>query len=566
MADETEPPNSTGDEGRRPDPDGPGRRLPWFDRLQNGLLSFAGRRFYGQLPAFVHKPFDVLIAWLYRLSSVHHEKSRPLNDGNYNIVIPTDERISVPYVWVVEMFPPSYADGMFRSIRRAGWTQDSPLLGTNVENIIRRARQSGNLGSRSIAKLVDPAEMDQSSRRIFGYKAERLPPMFKSIDVTLVELGSSLTALVAGFELKQHDSLRLDRALRAVREPVVTNLGRGAHSVRSRLDESNRWVERERAAIHDQARGWFVRRMPGVFAAESRGKQLPTMDLIITEIAKPFVTTFRDGGNYLPALGLSPGLFRTTAPELPGISFTQYSPGHQSDPNREYDLYSLSGCLLDIPNNDDATSGGEPPSIRIIANEVNELVPRFLARLGITALLGLKSRSSAASRDLAHDLHSRHAVRSTKKLRESFLRGSLDTLSIASGVRLITTFPNDYKWNVMEFFTERNLIPTLESVSQHVEPESQLSSMLLYQRQQAKSLLRDDAETRQILGVVASLTGSIEGMRVQRWALWISLLSLVTALIAIAISIAAADGGSAHMDVVRSIFSGLRIFWRNVIQ
>lgn len=468
---------------------------------------------------------------LMRKHSLNYARSRPLTDPLYNIVIPQEEKIQLPMIWVVEMFPPSYAASMARNIRKAGWREAWPRTRGDVQDRVRRARVTGTVNSTTLAKLLAAGE---PGSRLMGYAPTRLPAQYRSIEVTMIELQNSLTAIVATFELSESESLALDRILRVVPQPKVERLRRGGHSIQDRIGVSASLVANERARIRSDARAWLSHRLPGVFAVEAAGR-LPVLDLIVTEVAEPFVTNMRDVGNYLPALGLGHEFYRTVSPELPGLRFSEYRQDRWA-PSDEHDLFNLSGRFSGILSDVEPDFNGGPRTMRAIKAHVSEGVGRYLSRLAISSLLSLKERQSASARDAAHALHGRRSVRSVKSLRESFLRGSLDTLSVASGIKSLTSDARTYRWSVPEFETQLDS-RHLKLGKTPLPPENQLGYIAKAQQEQAEKLIQDDIDTRQILGVVASLTASVESMRTQRWAFGISVLSLSVALVAVIVTI-----------------------------
>ncbi|WP_156891258.1 hypothetical protein [Agromyces subbeticus] len=491
-------------------------------------MGWSGYRF---TPKPIRRCLSRFHNWLLRSESLQHERSRPLTHPLYNIVVPADEKVHLPLIWAVEMFPPSYAASMARNIQKAGWRATWPSAHGDVQERVRRARVTGTVNSTTLARLLSA---DEPAAHLMGYTPTRLPKEYRSIEITMIELQNSLTAIVAAFELSEPESLALDRLLHVVPEPEIKPLRGGGHSIRSRIQMSGELIEQERARMRAGVRRWLSRRVPGVFALEAQG-HLPVMDLLVTTIAAPFESNMRDIGNYLPALGIAQQFYQTVAPELPGLRFSEYQPDRRS-PIDEPDLFNLSGRLSDILSDDEPYFNGRPRTIRAITARVSEDVGRYMSRLAISSLLSLKARQSAKSRDAAYALHGKRSIRSIKSLRESFLRGSLDTLAIAAGIKALTSDAYTYKWNVPEFETE--LDPKYRQPGEAPKaPENQLDYLANVQREQADLLIQADADTRQILGVVASLTASVEGMRTQRWGFGISVLSLLVALVAVVMTV-----------------------------
>ena len=179
---------------------------------------------------------------------------------------------------------------------------------------------------------------------------------------------------------------------------------------------------------------------------------------------------------------------------------------------------------------------------------IESAAPRLLSRLAISDYLQMKLRQSAHSRDLAHHEHGRRPVRSTKRIRESFLRGSIDTVAVATGMRELVGDLASFKWDVVEFIVEPRSSPGPTTDQTGQRRSFLLENLAKSQDHLARMLLEEEAATRSIIGVVASLNSSIESIRSQRWAIGIAFISLVAAVLALGLTLKGAKAAEVGLS------------------
>ena len=511
-----------------------------------GQLSVVPRSWWKALTAKVHtipllggvvRRID-MSSWKRRTLAL--ELARPLDDPSYNLCVPDGQSVRVPVIWVIELFPPSYASSMQRSILKQGWREDNSWRGFDTAQKIRMARQIGTSNARDLVRLV---AQDQPYHPLTGSVQARLPKSFLRVDVNLIELGNSLTAVCAAIELRPEAAESVDRAMRRPALPRAQRTGWG-FSIFHRQDASRRYVADAHGELRAEARRWLSARIPGVFSKEASGR-LPVLDLIVAAEESPRMDALKASGMWA-ALGVASDFLITESPALGGIRFNEYvHPVMRS--TQDFDVFSLFVEAPLVKTASGLALIGENKAYASFAMGAKASVSVFFSRVAINSLLALKSSQSADARDAAHKLHRRRSVSSIKSLRESFLRGSLDNLSVARGIKRIASNHQEYHWQAAEFETRYNA--EYDSTRAADKPENQLDKLAAWQRKEADDLLDQDSQTREVLGVVASLTAGIEGIRSQRWALFVALLSLVAAVVAVALSLAAQNQSAVGASV-----------------
>lgn len=155
----------------------------------------------------------------------------------------------------------------------------------------------------------------------------------------------------------------------------------------------------------------------------------------------------------------------------------------------------------------------------------------FMARWGLTALLRLLRSSASIAHDNARDLHGGTSSRDLKRLRIRTLTTSLDLATLEDDLKLY----NRRRWRDREpvfyldytkWFKERDE----EEGRRPFKPVNLNKQERKNQSRLARELVEFDAEYREVLSTVASLGASLDSRRVQRVAIWVSVVSVIVAL------------------------------------
>lgn len=518
-----------------------GTKWRWYDvpyRLLN--LPWSVRK---RLPRPIRHALFAAQNRLVMYNSLERERVSFPDDPVYNIKVPDGERIRLPVMWVAEMYSPSYAGDLLKRLSKQGWQAADFIRkpGDETANRLRRARESDYLGWSRIASVVSATSdaWDPMSRRA------RIPAGIQQINVFLFWLGSSLTVVVAEFELDNDGQMSLDRVVRSKHEPRLYRSG-GRLWLDGRMFAGIENIQRERERIHALGRDWLAKELPGIFSAEDDSR-LPVLDLLVTEVLDPLVEEDPDFSNLIRALGLTRGFEQVTLPEVPGVVLTDYSPeGLREDDTAQW---TLAARLSDVPER--PHTGYKVDDPRRVAAHLTYGAPGLLSRLALTSLLDLKQRKAAAARDLAHNVHSWQPIKSAKNLRASLLRSSLDLEMIANDVDQLTSDPHKYDYEVPRLRTERLWVPKPQkrtllqrARARWAKPASNTNDNDLLriwaerQRSKAKRLLELDRALVGLLDVVASLNASIDGIRAQRASVTLSVISALVAVAALIVAVA----------------------------
>lgn len=298
-----------------------GSRWRWYDvpyRFLRWLLSSWRRR---------------LIPWRlrYRLNNGlnffmafdHYErlKVKDKTDPLHNLIVPADEAVTQGGIWVAEFFPPSYYSTLLEALSANGWDERNhlrPIDGTNAEQVTQARRGRGFAWSR-FGTVANP----DSPYLVFDAKREVLPEEFDLIELTAVQLGTSLTSVVACVRLSKKGASALNEVWKAEHEPTFEWRGLRRPHVEDRNFAAIHATQRERQRLHDLARKWLAQRCGGYFA-DTEARQ-PVVDFNLFQKFDPTTATdSRELSGPLRALGMEGNhLYNYISPQLPGAVIVQ---------------------------------------------------------------------------------------------------------------------------------------------------------------------------------------------------------------------------------------------------
>jgi hypothetical protein len=236
------------------------------------------------------------------------EEVDALGIDNPSTVPPDGEHLLWPALWMVEVFLPTHADGLTRSIKALGWDQEGGIMGrSDALKWLREARSHGGPSMVSPGSFLSrrplPAGMVALAPRI------EIPETFRSLSPTFIQLGPGVTVLVARFTLAEQERSCLEDALREPAKARAQATGWIGYQVSPasvvRLEHLGDARERVRRA----AAGWLGDNLAGVFA--ERGSEPPSWDLVTSE-REPLSPADLDNDDWRQGLGLGFGIDRWT--------------------------------------------------------------------------------------------------------------------------------------------------------------------------------------------------------------------------------------------------------------
>lgn len=449
---------------------------------------------------------------------IQTKKVRELDDPHYNLLIPEGEFVTQGGLWAVEFFPPSQYSDLERQLKSNGWDKDGAIYrtGSNAE-MVAEARTGQGWSWTRIAEVRNPnAALGVSS------VLQPLPKEFSSAEVNAVQIGKSLTAVVAFFTFSELGAKSLDTAWRTPREPYLVTHGLKRADVVDRRIASIRATKAERRRLHGQARRWLESNCRGYFAT-TRERQ-PVIDLTLFHNYDPLTHDRRmiDMGDSLDALGLSAGHLLYVSPQLPGGTFVPEDrlrgPLFQSVEN----CWGFIGSVESMQAEGRGAYGPKPWSAATIAHMSDEAMRAFLLRVAAHKYLQELRVTYVRARDSARATHGRYSASRLKNLRSEMLQTSLDLHVVARD--LATLWDNPYL-NMQVTIQDR---PDVKQ--EHRLPSFDFAADLRQRQSEGfKELIEEDAAYRELMVTVASLGSSAEASQLSKTALVVAAVSLLVA-------------------------------------
>src|SRR5664279_5518222 len=509
-----------------------GRR--WYDLPYRALMWLSSSWRRKVMPRRVRESLNAGLNYLIPFHEHDLHKVWSRDDPMETISVPADEHVTVPGIWVVELFPPSEFASLENAIERNSWDKKRRYLHDREGNreMLERSRSGEGWTWWRLADITSP----ESGYWFPDGRKEKLPAAFNAIELRAIQIGAGLTAVVAYFHLTDDAAASLDAVWHTPHEPQLVR-GPGRPRAENRMWATFRITQESRRALHDAARGWMADRCPGFFATNDEPQLL--MDMLLLNKHDPIPgRTDRDFSEALRALGLTGhDVLHRTSPEVPQMLLcpVERSLCRALGPKRTWALWGNQDIVaaatphLDMYGSDNA---------RAITHAADKRMRNVLVMLAVSDFLTIMEAKYAELRDSARTRHVTFKARGLQRLRASFLTLSLDLASVARDVDAFwrrgwrdegdAQFKLDYApWIVAD---------DEKTGRKRFTPIDINDDLRKRQRKWFKKLIAADRDYRDILSTVASLGASVDAFKIGRLALWVAFSSLGVALVTLLIA------------------------------
>lgn len=498
---------------------GEGRR--WYDppgRLVRWLRLRAQRR---RVPRFILDGLMRLEMVLISVNSLEQYRRRTgsMRPWDVPIELPAGERIEHGGFWLVELYPPSVASRLTKAAKRHGWG-DRPgrMFDEPMTEVIERARRRSGRSWFRLAEIVGSHGRWRRPDSQLG----RLPAEIEGVELVAVQIGRSLTAVVAFFRLSELGRLAMDATLRGEHEPTLRwNRGRPLVDSSHFMSMLNTQAERQR--LHDLGRRWMARACPRYFAQREDGA--PVIDLAVLQEADPTKDLDRDMRDVLRALGMDEGGYRLTSPQLPSLVLTEGRALPRPYPG-------LRNCWGLVARHSDLRQacadrgyGWTPDDAMGMAQIMDDDVRNLALYLGVYSYAQQQIAAYAEARDRARERYRRSSPRRLQRLSNELLSLSLDMSVTARDARLPWTddWRQHYRIDVHGDPPES---------WQHPPPRWNFIEHLgKVTTESLDELTEEDRTYRDVLATAASINASAADARLGRRAIVAALASLAVAVV-----------------------------------
>lgn len=528
----------------------------WFDFPYNALewLSSGWRR--KLLPRRFREWTNLGLNYLIPFAEHQRNKVWSREDWMHNLTVPADEHVTVGGIWVVELFPPTEIPRLEEAIRRNGWDRRRRFIkdaAANLENLDESRSGSGP----SWWRVADVVRTDSTWFVIDAVRSQ-MPPDFEVVSLRAIQVGAGLTAVLAHFTLSDAAAASVDETWHLDHEPMLVHRWGRPDSL-NRLWAGIRRTQLARKALHDAARTWMSRRVPGFFASARRPHL--SLDLMLFDRHDPSFVGRRATSMREPMRALGLGRYddyplRST--QLPKLVLTPPDSGLR-DPMSQDPAWSLVGRRQHVADalGERLDAWGSDPD-RAIANRLVDGMNNLLVMLSVGAWLDVAERRYASLRDRAVVRHGKFKPGAIRELRQRILTLSLDLATMNRDVMTFWKSPV-WRWDGGAEFEYREApdwrLRLRRDGKQEPEPENFNRGLQRKQKDRFRRLLAEDRGVRDILSTVASLGASADTFKMGRRALGIAFASLAVALATVMVS----EIGS------RSVISWLLELWQKVV-
>jgi len=437
------------------------------------------------------------------------------------------EDLHLAGIWVTEIYLPSNIDALIAGLDGLGWRQGRLTQNEDLANWVRDSR-SRPLQTRSIGFVVSPDHPNFTA-----HFTTRLPSGMRAAFPQLHTLSSGLSAMVVLFIPETSIATRPTEILNAEYEeqfallPPPMMSGGFVRRIAKRIGWRvlPKWLLtsgeasyspsiRRRAAIRDffeeQRRAcseWVEAQLPGSFASLNDGAELPSIQLLTTEVDAPLrPDTDNDAFAYS---GLTHSRLAWASRGWPAARMVE---GASSDEptNRSLVIGCRRSDAIDPrfrEGRDDDTSDWS------IAQFADDQVQGLLVRWASTNLLRAHRQRLGRLRDaLAADTQRPTAVHNLKRTRRLIATEALDAQVASYEVRRLAKDELLFRWQVLDMIEAE---PTAPGKPAHT-PEDFIAGLRNGQIEQSDELAEELGVLTNTLSTVNSITSAVSNIRLQR--------------------------------------------------
>lgn len=434
---------------------------------------------------------------LVRLNDHDRNKAWDPQDPLHNVTVPDDEHVTVPAIWVVELFPPS-ATADLAALYDSYPPMMASLHGGSSADYLAETRASGGY---QWSRLAD---VDQYRR-----------PDFASVELISMQLGTGLTAVMGRFRLTASTAQQLDHEWHRPHEPELRRTSHGRMADDREFAFYNQ-TQRARRKLHDDAREWMGRHCGGFF--RNRSTPQPLVDVLLLEQHDP--TQQRGDGRILRGLGLS-SVFAVIESQDVRKLLLAPSGRSQTDNILDKNTWALWGNRVVAAGERSGMNiyGGEPDSAAAVAHRAADETENLLLAIAVDHMVDALRARYTSVRDTAGQ-HQAFSPKQLSDLRQDMLSLSLD---LATTAREMAAW-----WNAPGVGVPRFKFRYLDEDEARFDfteelRDSQLATLT--------DLVAAETSLRGILSTVATLGAARAAHRTGRLALGVSALSLSTTLL-----------------------------------
>lgn len=501
----------------------------WYDIPYKILRWIVRGGKQSRIPKFIKPHIYTWMNILHQYNSHDRHIAWNKDDETDNLHPSTDEHFNMPSIFVVELFTPNEIANLEKAIKHNKWNGRVYAYKKSNSEMLKQSRAKNGMSWWQLADIVNGAQ----NFYIHDAQTEKLPVEFNWIHLKAIQIGSGLTAVVARFTLSPEYVTDLDQIIHKEHEPILDKSRKGRPYPMNRLFSAYKNIQTRRNDLHELAREWMAKNCQGYFAMHKE-KQV-SLDVLITEKFNPTSTSKKPPDSslhdVLRGLGIDAfDTYRITSPQMPNVILSQ------ADSLAEPHIYTSRTWgvmgnvhLLKKSTNNFQYYGGDPlwGMTAILDDRIGHILPL----LAISELLASLEAQNSKLRDSAKLQYGKFTVKGINNLNRIVLDASLTLASIKRDIESL----QKYKW----WFNETKFIV---KVSPHLKdkisrkPFDLVEDLLKRQSASIQRLDQIDKDYRDILTTVSSLGSTANNIKLGRWALFVSIVSLIVAMVTLLVS------------------------------
>ncbi len=513
---------------------GAGRR--WYDypyRLLVWLLTGWRRKLF---PRWARERFNYGVNYLIPFNEHDRHKVWDPSDPRHDFVVPAEEHVTIPSLWVVELFPPSEMASLESAIERHAWDRRRRLIGgrdTNQELLARSRSGAGAVWWR-LAEITTP----ESKSWFPDGTREKLPGAFDAVLLKAMQLGQGLTAVAAQFWLTDEAARSVDEVWHAPHEPQLVRRRGRRPQAEDRAFAAYRLTQTERVRLHDAARNWLGRQCPGFFTAA--GGMNPLLDMLVMDVFDPLSgdETPPERSHGFRALGLTEhGYLQRTSVAVPKLALVptriDFAPAMKT--HRTWAIWGQRNAAVAVATHMDLF-GSDPDDA--LAGRYSDGLQGFLLTMAVSDFLEVTEQRYAGLRDRARVRHGKFSSSALQELRQHLLTMSLNLASVRRDLERYRRHGVQF-WEEAEFTVDLSPNGRARMRAAGQTPMQPVNINEDTRRRQADDfdrLAQIDQDYREILSTVASLGASADATKLSRRALWVAAASFVVAVVTVLVA------------------------------
>lgn len=424
----------------------------------------------------------------------------------------------MPLLWVAEVFTPTTIDNLVKGIRDLTTRMDQSSLTTRREDLadwVLSSRRQGTFGFTPIA-YVTP-----KGRKVLDSSVEgQVPAGIRYIHLHVITLTSTTTVLTATFRLDQDRERQLEEILNQDRTTFARrNANRKSFTIPNVGQQKAEAVDNWRKALRNDAVQWMADQFPGFFCGIS-SEQLPTIGLLLTKNYAPWheqdPSTSLNWANILDIVHWY-GHWEAKTPSNLRLNLAT-----RGDQRHFLMLAARQGDLVDPNNSDD-----ERDRLNGALYWLDNSIPFLVTSWSVPALFSELEEQTIGILDAADQAGGDKSLKALEQVQRQLLRAGLDSRIVAND---ITQGPGNpiLDSNVPDFVEVIH-----RSGPRTPAPSPSLISLWrISQAATGKRVVQMEKDLREILSTNADLASASANLRLQRRVIWLTVISMIIAIIA----------------------------------